>query len=448
MFFFLSILNIIILLFFLRITFKRTKNVFSPVNLFVYFALLPAISNLYFSLNTDSFESIVFNQIYFKYHDYTFVYYALFLTIIVNIIIYFGIVSGLQSKNTLIPIFLGFIFNKLIKPNSDLLHRKYYYSSIFTFISGLIVYLIFVNKMGGLVNIWENLNLRSTKNAGLGYYQTYYTHSINFSCLYLYWYFTKRNKIFYRFLIVTLTAFVSLSIGARGPLIILIISIFIVNHFLVKKRVNLLNLNSFILIPFLVFFILSFLQFRKNPLSYYIDDYKAFTNGIVDDFESGFVARVGRMERDIVILGYFNENDFWYGKSYMGLMYAPIPRSIFPEKPPVDSGMYLRSIADGNKITPPMPVNQLSGSSWPEHNWVGYMNFGLFGLIFINYLSGYIYGSIYKFVRNNYFNIFLTSFMALFFVGGIPILSPPGLVKIFTFLIVIFLTSLFFYPKN
>ncbi|MGQ7112601.1 hypothetical protein ACUOFC_34980, partial [Escherichia sp. TWPC-MK] len=55
----------------------------------------------------------------------------------------------------------------------------------------------------------------------------------------------------------------------------------------------------------------------------------------------------------------------WLGKSYLDLFKAPLPRSIYPEKPPVDDGMYIRTIAEGYNVTPSRPVQELYASSWP-----------------------------------------------------------------------------------
>ncbi|MEN8879608.1 MAG: hypothetical protein ABF311_05495 [Polaribacter sp.] len=246
-------------------------------------------------------------------------------------------------------------------------------------------------------------------------------------------------------MIVIITIFISGSVGARGPIIIYIFSLLILNHYIFKRKSRLLTIKSILLIPIFTFLILALLQLREKPLSFFLENKDLLVEGIVEDIESGLIARVGRLERDLVILGYFDNNEFWFGKSYLGLIYAPIPRSIFPEKPPVDSGMYLRSMALGRKVNPPTSVDTLDGSSWPEHNWAGYMNFGLLGLFFLNFLSGYIYGVIYSYVKKTNFNIIVTTYMALIFIGGVPILSPPGIVKQITYLLIIHIILLFFF---
>ncbi|WP_299051363.1 O-antigen polysaccharide polymerase Wzy [uncultured Polaribacter sp.] len=442
---FLTFLNIIILLLFFFLEKKKNRDVFSPQNIFIYFSFIPAFSNFYFSINTEAFEKIVFSQVHVDFQKYILVNIALFMTIIGNLFIYLGISVGTKSSNK----FFSYILNKIFinKYNSLSQNRQFNKSilkfAIISYFLGFLSFLVLVTKMGGISQIWSELHLRSSNNAGLGYFQTFYMISIQFSAMILIWYFSKYKK--WKQLLITylLTAFLVGGLGARGPVIIFIISIIIMRHYMVKRVSTILNRKTVWLIIILPFFIVTLLQLRKNSLTYFINNTEELIENSINDFESGFIARVGRLERDIVILGYFNENSFWYGKSYLGLITAPIPRTLYPEKPPVDSGMYLRAMAVGDVIEPPLPVYKLRTSSWPEHNWVGYMNYGFIGFIIFFFLSGLLFGKIYKYIKSRKFPLFPTCFYAMFAVGGAPILSPPGLVKLVTVFVVIYILLLF-----
>lgn len=441
----LSILNIFVLLFLFFLSKKKTNNVFSPHAIFIYFAFIPAFSNLYFSINTDAFENIIFSQVQPVFQNYSLVNVALFLTIIGNLFIYFGITVGSITSNK----YFSFVLNKVFvsrlsyKAHTNSFDRSILKFAIISFFLGFLSFLVLISKMGGLSQIWSELHLRSSNNAGLGYYQTFYMISIQFSSMILIWYFSKYKKKIQLILTYLFSVFLVGGLGARGPVIIYIISIIIMRHFLIKKINVIFNRKTISLLIVLPIFIVALLQLRKNSLSYFIENTDELVEKTIKDFESGFIARVGRIERDIVILGYFNENNFWYGKSYLGLLSAPIPRSIYADKPPVDSGMYLRAMAVGDIVVPPMPVYKLRTSSWPEHNWVGYMNFGLIGFLIFYFLSGLLLGKIFKYIKDRNFPIFPTCFYAMFAVGGTPILSPPGLVKIVTIFMVIFILIFF-----
>lgn len=430
MFIFLSVINILILFYLKQKEKSKSKNLFSPNSVFIFFAFLPAFSNLYFSLNFENFKNIILSQISTEFHDPFFLHYSLFLTIINNLIIFFGINLGCKKKN-----FITIVLDNIFLSNKKIDYNFILKSSKFLYLLGVLVYLIFILKMGGLNEIWNNISLRSQKNAGLGYYQTFYTIAISFSSIILL--FFSKNKLF-KILITILTIFITISIGGRGQFIIFLFSALLFYHYYVKRLNSLFSFVNLSFIVLTITFILSVLQFRKYDFDYIIENRKVVQKNIISDFESGFLARIGRLERDMTIVGYFDRNNFWYGKSFLGLLSAPIPRSIFNDKPPVDSGMYLRSIALGRQITPPLPVNYLNSSSWPEHNWVGYMNFGIIGLFIVNLLSGFIFGSFYQNLNKSKINPFLLSFVSFFTVGGMIYLSPPGIVKMLVNLIIFF----------
>src|SRR5690606_26344605 len=93
--------------------------------------------------------------------------------------------------------------------------------------------------------------------------------------------------------------------------------------------------------------------------------------------EIGSVTRsVSYIDHYLLVMEHFSVDNLWWGKSFIDILYASIPRKIFPDKPPVDDGVYLRSIAEGMDVTPPTPYKDMYQSSWPPET-IGtmYMNF-------------------------------------------------------------------------
>lgn len=449
---FLSGLNIFVLLLLLWLERNLAgKNIFSPGSLFIYFAMLPALSNLYFSIFRDNFNNVVLDLVAPEYRDINYVYIAIAMNIVANITTYLGILYGVRSKIKYFKFVLDKIlyarylsFNDKLRTKNEKLLLKF---GIITFILGLIVYGIFLRKIGGLFQLWQELSERSTKNAGLGYYQTFYMIAIQLGAMVLLWYALKNKKKLLQILITILTIFILGSMGARGPVIIFLLSILIMYHYLIKRVPKIFTIKFVTLLLFLPIFIVLMLQFRNNSSKFLLNNTNLLIKNSINSFESGFIARVGRLERDIVILKYFDENNFWWGKSFYGLIYAPIPRSILPDKPPNDSGMYLRVMALGQRVDPPMPVKQLGTSSWPEANWVGYMNWGFPGFIFFFFLSGLLFGKFYKYVKHHGFPVIPTCLFTIISIGGPPILSPPGIINlIMLFLVVNILIILGYLP--
>lgn len=115
------------------------------------------------------------------------------------------------------------------------------------------------------------------------------------------------------------------------------------------------------------------------------------------------------LDRDAETYSYFKTNDFWLGKSYVGLFTAFIPSVIFPNKYPVDDGMYLCNILNGYSVTPPVPTSELPFySSYPFSSpGALYANFSIVGVIIGGFVLGCIYSRVYYKLntKKNYFYV-------------------------------------------
>jgi hypothetical protein len=101
----------------------------------------------------------------------------------------------------------------------------------------------------------------------------------------------------------------------------------------------------------------------------------------------------------MLIVQYFTPERLWLGASYVDLLAAPIPRTLLPDKPPVDEGVYLYAITHGNIVRPSMPARQLPVTAWPMGNWVMYMNFGLPGFVAVMFLNGAVVAAAYRYMQ-------------------------------------------------
>lgn len=106
--------------------------------------------------------------------------------------------------------------------------------------------------------------------------------------------------------------------------------------------------------------------------------------------------------RDVGCYEYFSNHEKWLGKSYINLLMAPIPSALMVNKPPVDDGLYLCNIIHGYEVAPPMPASQLPFyNSYPfSTQGILYANFGIIGVIIGEIIMGAIYGRVYKMLRN------------------------------------------------
>ncbi|HBV84838.1 MAG TPA: hypothetical protein DEB74_18980, partial [Lachnospiraceae bacterium] len=98
------------------------------------------------------------------------------------------------------------------------------------------------------------------------------------------------------------------------------------------------------------------------------------------------------------VFDYFDKHDLWYGRSYLNIPLQVIPRSVYPQKPPMDDGMYLLNLMYGQRVTPDMPTEQLYYQTSIPFTLEGslFSNFGLLGIILGCILVGMFYQYVYK----------------------------------------------------
>jgi hypothetical protein len=91
----------------------------------------------------------------------------------------------------------------------------------------------------------------------------------------------------------------------------------------------------------------------------------------------------------LYIIDHFNTENIWYGRSYIDLFYAWLPRSVFTDKPPVDDGMYIVNHYYGYFFQPSTPIRLMIQTSWPPGTMgIGYINFHFIGIILAYFILG------------------------------------------------------------
>ena len=82
---------------------------------------------------------------------------------------------------------------------------------------------------------------------------------------------------------------------------------------------------------------------------------------------------------------------------------APVPSSLFKDKPPVDGGVYVYNMTTKDTVAPNRPMSEYDFNSWPPGNWKGFIEFHVVGLLILSFFSSVVANSIfYSFKRNGY----------------------------------------------
>lgn len=394
---------------------------FSPQRLYILAALLDAASNFYLILNLSALYEHVFSMIPAELHSMTLVFQVLMLRIFINLVCLMSIYFGVKFAKT-------FKYGGLLGSSCSLSERMFSAGPFFFLVYFSIACwstFVFSQNIGGLIGLWLNMGSRLELVGGNGYIQLVQFLFASSAALTALLIFYKRFKIASVGAIIFCCILLSLG-GQRSPAIYLVLSCFVFYSIKISAIRSIISPRNILLGIFFVQIILVMLVVREDGFKAR-DSFKEVFVSSVEKFEGGFVARLGRLERDLTAIEYFADHDFWLGSSYAGLLVAPLPRSWVDNKPPLDSGMYLRSIGAGRTISPPMPLTQLDGSSWPEGHYSGYMNFGYIGLAISAVVSSTLFGFMWGSLRKYRYPTVATMIICIYFITPFT-LSPKDLV--------------------
>lgn len=383
---------------------KRSADWFSPLKIFSYFSLIEVPGLFFVSFNKDILSPLVLRSEFVKDFETTVAYTSL-LILISFLFTIFGIIN---KSNLLIMKF--FLFQRKLHPSKNTASSR----PIVVIFIGLILWFYYIEKLGGISFVSQHLSKRVILMSGNAYFFNLWRYLIQISVILFVFSTLKKEYSFFKsialYFFVSFCFLILISMGGRGPGIFLIwLMVLLFNYF--SRPINPFKPKMLLIVLLLIIFSLFWgtVRIQKTPLA--IDTYdKAFFQQMFNNAKRVLVHYSSGLESKILVTGYVSEKGIWYGASYKDLFKAPIPRSFFPNKPPVDDGKYIHAILLGKTVVPPMRLEELGDSSSPIGNWMGFINWGLPGLIILSFLTG-------QFIKASY-EAFLTSkkhFLMFFF---------------------------------
>lgn len=298
---------------------------------------------------------------------------------------------------------LGRIFLKGEKriPNTWSTTKLKILSITFSIIS-FSAFLIIVKMSGGFFYYFSNI-LQSMRNITTG-------SAVIFMCvlivkipvlIWLYYSLENKKFSFSFFFYLGFVIFLFVSLGERGHLMFLVLSMLICYHY-VRKRLGVLQI--FALTSILSLFLIVYAQYREFTAQAYNVKKAGFNInlGIAASYHN-FVSNFDQLERVKDIVKYVPEKlNYQYGKTFFNLMLKPIPSRIWEGKPQgagivVTKSLYPRHYAAKASIAPSL-LGEL------------YLNFHVIGVIAGMFLFGVfakgLYLLLYKHFHNRNFKIF------------------------------------------
>lgn len=214
----------------------------------------------------------------------------------------------------------------------------------------------------------------------------------------------KYNRFPPIFFIFTIFVFLlHLSLGERGPFVFLIVSLFVCYHY-VKKKVRPVLMFSVTLL--LMIFLTFYLKYRE--LTGINDNLKKIElqgTFFTANLYNHFIANFDYLLRVKDIVKYVPDKvDYQYGKTFINLMFKPIPSRIWAEKPESAAIIITR------KIYPKVYVNKVTFV--PSLIGELYLNFHVIGIMSGMLLFGVIMKSFLVLLKNNHMNLNFIVFYA------------------------------------
>lgn len=272
---------------------------------------------------------------------------------------------------------------------------------IITLILALICYQFFLSSIGGFYYLISNLDSRNLIIQGTGYYQAIYGVSLFLSIGYLIRAYSFNNKItilnyIYIMLVSSLAFVIFASLGGRKTAILFVLYTLVMWNYNVYK-LNLFTIkNSVLVFVFMVYFSIMPLFRVQGAFDFYTNNIDLLFKESFDNLFL-FFNRFSELSRSLLVYSVFDVDNLWMGGSFIDLFYAPIPRGIFPEKPPIDSGVYIYNIAHGIEVSPPSSMQGLLPVGWPLSTITNmYINFWFFGVAIGGVITGIVLNYLYR----------------------------------------------------
>ncbi len=280
---------------------------------------------------------------------------------------------------------------------------------VFT-VAGFLAFLIMMQRVGGIYYFFTHLQYRSSLTRDLDLL-SWLLSLLRYGPLILVYSLrgTGKGMSIWLLLLIVISGF-CYGMGGRKAVILMLFEATTIYHYTVKPITvrDVFKLKYIILAFVIVLFFVTYVQFRIEG---------AFERFLIDPFSfisenNKGLAKVFASESYVsfymAIIKYFKDHSLWMGASYLGMLTAIIPSSLYAAKPPVDDGMYLYSICQGRTdIFPVMRTSALNGSSYPLETFGStYANFGVFGVFIGMFLLGVVISFFYRKMQKSGYSIF------------------------------------------
>ena len=272
---------------------------------------------------------------------------------------------------------------------------------LWAIILSLLALLSLASKNGGFLSMLGSLNQRAKLLSGNGYLLTTLGLAPVALCTYFYnnqstW--IKQGLVLAPLTLFTLSTQIILG-GRKDTLMTILILVMIADFSPWRKKISWRHRIS--ILSFIVVFFTLIPTLRRTSQDNFI--IKETIEKAKENIPLA-VAQLSYFPQYSFIVNKYDFTNFRGLSLFKDLLYAPVPRRFFPDKPPVDEGVYVANevltMRDFDSGTPLQEFPIIT--SWPPETFGnGFMAFGLFGAMLFGFCLGRIIKFFYATFRAN-----------------------------------------------
>lgn len=329
----------------------------------------------------------------------------------------FALVQALSNIFLLVGVWVG----DRVKLGQSLANPRERYSgsslrklACFSFVLALVLIAMKMNAAGGISNFLASIHMRASLLQGTGQYDILIAPAANLSVFLLLFARSLDGRprvATIIFVLIVLSLSLSLFGGRKAPMVLVLTTILIATAY--SDRLSLFSPGFMFAYLAVGLLFVGLYWFRANSAA----DAGIVVSTQLSVFE--LLSNISYLDTYLFVLYHFQSAEYWGFATLPELVTRFIPGFFPAGPPPLDDGVYIRTLFEGMPAEPGMAFESLFPSSWPpETIGFGYMNFGVVGVIGVSCVKGLVTGLAFKVARSRGLepmSLFFAIFLAMNF---------------------------------
>jgi hypothetical protein len=249
--------------------------------------------------------------------------------------------------------------------------KNYFLYGVIFLVMGIFVTSVLVTKVGGLEIILTSWSVKTETVRGTAFLRFSMMIFFAMSVLCFYFDLAKLNtsnffKSIFLFLSIVL-GFVCLGLFGERKAPLLLIAVLLVAIKFISPQISFFRARYFFLgFAILVFSSIAPVMRKPENIEYFISgDFMQIYIGMLESSTQIFI-NFSDFPVSVLVFGMVNDvSELWHFRTISDFFYGFIPSSFYSQKPPLDEGVYIYNLAQGNSVTLGSAFNDMIPVGWP-----------------------------------------------------------------------------------